>query len=674
MELHHRHGGPHVTSSESHEVLVIAEDDADRYTVPIAKRGFDVSHRPTTRASPTTEPSCIVCVQSKNQPVTSIIDAFAGAKSPLVFVYRDDAAAATALDAGADATVPAGETSSAWETHLAATVERLARAEGGRTDPLLSSALDELPDIIFVSTLDGRLLRWNDRLSDRTGFSDDEIAGMQPLELFEMHDLDRIENAIGRTVMGGTGTVIADLRTKDGESVPHEFVGSLITVEGASVIVGTARDVSRRIDRERALAEQAEQLEAAHHVNALIRRVMAGLLSARSRSELIAELCDRLTGPDGYRLAWVGSYDGTAHRVEPDAWAGEGLGYLEERQSVSDDGETVTAMTAIRENTVVFAQDVASAAESTNWRSAALAHGHRAAAAIPLSFENANYGCLCLYAEEPDAFGPLEREVLAEFGGIIGHAIHALETRRALVADTATQLRFMIVDDGALMVRMAEHVEGTLSLVGSISQPDGSIVQLYSVSGIDVGRIAELAAATSVPVDVVVERDDECLVKVSIEQPSMAHVLAEVGGRVGSIEVTDGTARVRADIPRSADTGAILNRIGEMYDIEFIARREVEQEGQSSVDFRAGVEQRLTDRQLDVMKTAFVTGFFDQPREKSGEEIAELLDIAAATFHQHIRIGERKLLEVLFERSVRCDDRDVDRQALEASRTTPTRV
>ncbi|MFC6756308.1 helix-turn-helix domain-containing protein [Halomicroarcula sp. GCM10025894] len=42
-------------------------------------------------------------------------------------------------------------------------------------------------------------------------------------------------------------------------------------------------------------------------------------------------------------------------------------------------------------------------------------------------------------------------------------------------------------------------------------------------------------------------------------------------------------------------------------------------------------------------------GFFDWPRDVSGEELAESMGICPSTFHQHLRAGERKLLEAIFE-------------------------
>jgi len=59
----------------------------------------------------------------------------------------------------------------------------------------------------------------------------------------------------------------------------------------------------------------------------------------------------------------------------------------------------------------------------------------------------------------------------------------------------------------------------------------------------------------------------------------------------------------------------------------------------------------LTDRQRTVVKTAYYAGYFEWPRDSSGEEIAESLDIAPATFSQHLRTAENRIFGALLHDS-----------------------
>jgi len=64
---------------------------------------------------------------------------------------------------------------------------------------------------------------------------------------------------------------------------------------------------------------------------------------------------------------------------------------------------------------------------------------------------------------------------------------------------------------------------------------------------------------------------------------------------------------------------------------------------------RAAFEELLTERQQEVLRTAYLSGFFDWPRETTGEEVAEMLDITQPTVNRHLRVSERKLLDLLLE-------------------------
>ncbi|WP_313690401.1 helix-turn-helix domain-containing protein [Halobellus marinus] len=60
----------------------------------------------------------------------------------------------------------------------------------------------------------------------------------------------------------------------------------------------------------------------------------------------------------------------------------------------------------------------------------------------------------------------------------------------------------------------------------------------------------------------------------------------------------------------------------------------------------------MTERQQEAARTAYFSGFFDWPREHSGEEVASMMDISQTTFTQHLRAAEKKLFAALFDGTV----------------------
>ena len=56
----------------------------------------------------------------------------------------------------------------------------------------------------------------------------------------------------------------------------------------------------------------------------------------------------------------------------------------------------------------------------------------------------------------------------------------------------------------------------------------------------------------------------------------------------------------------------------------------------------------FTDRQLEVLRTAYEMGYFDRPRGTNKTAVAGALDVATSTVSDHLAAAEHKLLEAIF--------------------------
>ena len=76
-------------------------------------------------------------------------------------------------------------------------------------------------------------------------------------------------------------------------------------------------------------------------------------------------------------------------------------------------------------------------------------------------------------------------------------------------------------------------------------------------------------------------------------------------------------------------------------------------QGQPQAGFRGiatnRLGDRLTERQFEVIQTAYYSGYFESPRGNSGEVVAETLGISPQAFYRHVRTVQRKLFDTLFD-------------------------
>ena len=104
------------------------------------------------------------------------------------------------------------------------------------------------------------------------------------------------------------------------------------------------------------------------------------------------------------------------------------------------------------------------------------------------------------------------------------------------------------------------------------------------------------------------------------------------------------------DIPDSIDTRAIIQLVRETFATAEL-RAKGTLDGTAEHDLYSKFLERVTERQLEVMQTAYYSGFFESPRGSTGEEVTETLDISPPAFYKHARTVQRKLFATLFEKN-----------------------
>ncbi|MEF8913379.1 PAS domain-containing protein [Natronomonas sp.] len=134
------------------------------------------------------------------------------------------------------------------------------REERAITESIFSS----LPDVFYVFDESRQFIRWNDRLTLVTGYDDEEVAEIDPVELVPETDREKVEDGIEVALEDDrTVTIESALVTKDGEQIPYEFAAAQLTDNDGDVLglVGIGRDISERAEREQQLERKNEQLE-----------------------------------------------------------------------------------------------------------------------------------------------------------------------------------------------------------------------------------------------------------------------------------------------------------------------------------------------------------------------------------------------------------------------------
>lgn len=433
----------------------------------------------------------------------------------------------------------------------------------------------------------------------------------------------------------------------------------------AEFVRTVAEDVRRtfdRIERERLLQEREavlrdrnESLDRLNRLNEVIRNIDQALVGATTRREVGRAVCEQLVGTASYAFAWMGEYDPTTERVSPREWAGDEQGYLEAAGFPADVGGDDLGPTgrAVRFREPQVVEDVLTDPPREPWREAALRRDFRSSIALPLTYRDSLYGVLHVYADRPGLFDTLERRVLAELGETIGHAINALESKKALVSDAVTEVELRVdVGDHPLTRFLAGDPDRAYEFEGVVPAEDGTFRVFFTVRGAAPEAVAEFVRqSVAIEDGELISADDEaCLFEATMTEDSLVFWLLDRGAVPQSISLTGEGGRLRVELAGDTDVRGFVGLFQAAHpDAELVASRERERPVRTRRDFHASVERRLTDRQREMLQTAYYSGYFETPRERSGAEIADSVGISPSTFSDHIRAGLGNLLGLLYE-------------------------
>jgi len=431
-----------------------------------------------------------------------------------------------------------------------------------------------------------------------------------------------------------------------------------VTQELTDLLAATAEAALDRVVREsqlreqdRELQRQNEQLTALNHINNTIREIDQTIVSAETQDEINHTVCERLTDTDRFKFAWIGSVDPGGTTVEPRAWAGNEQGYLDGQSIAVAASETEPAGQTAATDDVTMIPNVAADLRDAPWRSDALTRDFLSILSIPLVYNDLRHGILTIYADTKDAFDETTRTVLHELGETIASALSAIERKHALLTTSVTRVEFAIDDERFILSRLARTAGCTLAYEGGIQHaPTGNSV-FVTVENADVRTVAAAAAEMTAIDSVTQISDDDTdsgVLRLELAQPFLALELADHGAIFREATADpDGTTLV-VDVPQSVDVRNIAQLVNSTFSGVELTRKETLERGIEQ-DRSSEFLTDLTERQLEVMQTAYYSGYFESPRTKSGENIAAMLDISPPAFYQHVRTVERKLFTALFE-------------------------
>lgn len=427
------------------------------------------------------------------------------------------------------------------------------------------------------------------------------------------------EDVAGRAISAG----VSDYIVKDGSS--EQYAISANRIEN---LVGQYR-AQQRVARKRELSTINQQ-------------VVEAILSEPTREAIEARVCEQLVESELYQVAWIGEQDPHSGEISPRVWVGPET--VREEVSFSAAGEAVTVEEQALADKAVAVETVFSESE---WAAAVADDGLASAIGLPLIYEGTPYGVVGVYTDRPNAFENAEAETLEQIAALTAFAIGASERRLGDTSLQVVEVDFDVSRTDLPFVRIANECGCEVTLTQTTHRSDGARLTIYQIDKtVDEETLQSLLAANSVTLSTGPNGNKELVV---VNDTAWWDKLTGLYGATISEATADSDgATLGLDLPPTATVREVVDNIQERYPgANPIARYEHPRAEQSLATLETPLAELLTDRQREVLKTAYHAGYYEIPHETPSKEVAEMLGITQPTFSEHFWTANRRLIEHL---------------------------
>lgn len=540
-----------------------------------------------------------------------------------------------------------------------------ASADDAVDEQLKERAMDEAPVGITIADAqapDVPLIYINDAFERLTGYPREEVLGRN-CRFLQGPETDPEPVVELREAIEQERRTVVELRNyrRDGELFWNRVELAPVTNESGETthFVGFQLDITDRKRAEQTVRDERAALSRlVDRINGLLEGVTTELIRATSVPDLHRRVPRRVVEADPYTVAWIGEADLRTNAVVPDedsfaadndATTHPDLSSVIDRTAIQEGITEGPIADALRTGTIQVSQDAASIAD------------HAAFAAVPLTYRDVTDAVLVIYADDTDVFDEQERAVLASLGRAVAAARNALESRRILTVEPEVELEVVIEDPSLWLSSLAAELDTTIEYVGTMQREDGADVLTLAIEGMSAARVREAENYVDgiASLSLVADREDGVIVDATPRQESLVTALAAIGARTESLTADADGVRVTCLLPAETDTRDVMESLRSRYErVALRSKHERTSSGAEPERFTERVRDRLTDRQATALHRAYVSGYFERPRQVDGDQLAESMGITRSTFHQHLAAAQQKLLRAFFEEAPGREERN----------------
>jgi len=373
-----------------------------------------------------------------------------------------------------------------------------------------------------------------------------------------------------------------------------------------------------------------------------------------SRTDFGRQVCTHLVSEHGYACGWIGVLD-DQQSIVPLSSAGA-TSYVEAAvepgmQPATDDEPAFTALD--ESETVVRTLGSSGGGEpatdptdaETDWKRVATDHGFETAVALPITHESDCFGVLCVYATNSAQVDESALSLLEDYAETAGYVFRITTWRQALLSSSPTMIEFTLEQSQHPLFQLADTLpdDATLSVRSVVPRTDTEVLYITDIESVSASDVTVAVTETDVTRSIEQYNTEHSLRHgFVVTLPSPERRLAELGAIFHRTVIEDRQVRLTVRVGTETAVRDCVEVLTETVETASITTRWVLQKQSLVSDTDATTQ--LTDRQKQALELAIEGGYFQRPRLNNTSELAAALGVSRATYTQHLRAAQQKVL------------------------------
>ncbi|MEF8814612.1 MAG: bacterio-opsin activator domain-containing protein [Halovenus sp.] len=219
---------------------------------------------------------------------------------------------------------------------------------------------------------------------------------------------------------------------------------------------------------------------------------------------------------------------------------------------------------------------------------------------------------------------------------------------------SAVELELELRDRDCFFIDASAVADCRVKLEHLVNRSDDRLLEYFTVEGVAPNRVLSLVEeSTAIDEARLISRGvGGALFEFVVSGPCVTTTLADTGAIARSVSAEEGVGSVLADVPAHVDVRQVVEQFRNCHSRSTLAACRRSEEPipiRTERGVHTTLADQLTDKQHEVLRTAYLRGYFSWPRGSTAEECADELGIAQPTFSQHIRTAQEKVLGRLFD-------------------------